>query len=163
MKTRIGLMVCALLLLCSTSAMSQDLPKPQIMGPVKISDVVKKMAPADLAAWEVIGTVGGYNQNTQTFDKVLLVAQVRNIGQFPWTGTRTVTLTQTKNGVTVKTEKRTISYLGGGEVFSFEMVVSWDTLNNPQGYGCRLTISPGDKNAANDVYNCTAAAPPVIK
>jgi hypothetical protein len=81
------------------------------------------------------------------------VGQVRNIGAVPWSGNRTVTLIQTKNGVTVRTETKTITKLAGGETFSIQLVVGWESLND-QSYGCKLIISPGDKNAANDVFTC---------
>jgi hypothetical protein len=164
MKRRIGFLVgtLVLVLFCSALAFSQQQGTNIQRGPVKMNEAVKLLKPADLAAWEVIGTVGNYNPQTQLFQDLLLVGQVRNVGQLPWTGNRTVTLVQTKNGVTVKTETQTITNLAGGQVLSLQMVVGWDSLND-QSYGCKLIISPGDKNAVNDEYTCKASTPPVIK
>ena len=167
MKTRVTFLISALMLLlfCASLSMAQRsgaTVSPGQRGPMKVSDSARYFLAPDLAAWNVFGSVSGYNPQTATFDNLVLVGQVRNLGQLPWSGNRTVTLYQTKNGVTVKTQTANIPQLDGGAVFTFMMIVPWETLND-QSYGCKLVISPGDKNAANDTYTCTAATPPIIK
>jgi len=115
--------------------------------------------PADLAAESIFNSV--YTDPTTGQSRSVIVGIVRNVGESPSVGNRTVVLIATTivNGAPVT------EHLASSGVQSLPPGATFQIIGNlPQSLNpttqYTLAVSPGDNNPANDIFILNASSPP---